>query len=121
MFMRSSAPRSFYLSFMLPRGVDAVGDDVALEGCKVRVSPPLVKICGPSRERVFQVATAFLRHACRDRPPLSIAATLRSPAPLSGSDSWSIIVGADVAFSPTSLDPHFPKAATGQRSALPGA
>ena len=105
-------PGSFYLSFLLPKGANAAGDDVAPGDCRIRVSPPLVKIAGPSRERVFEVATTFLRHVCRDHTPLSIAATLVSPPPVSGSDGWSIIVGADVAFSPTSLDPHFPRAAS---------
>ncbi len=114
--MRSS-PGSFYLSFLLPKGVDAAAADGRSYpglGCKVRATPPLVKISGPSRESVFECATLELRAAHYDRPigPVSIAATLQSPPPVSGVDTWSIIVGADVAFSPTSLDPHFPRAAT---------
>jgi len=112
MFMRCH-PGSFHLSFLLPKGVDApwgLDSHFPHLGCRIRVAAPLVKIQGPSRERVFEYAGLVLREICHGRPPLSIAATLVSPPPVSGSDSWTIIVGADVAFSPTSLDPHFPKA-----------
>lgn len=106
-------PGSFHLSFLLPRGVAAdSGSHAPSEaGCSMRVLPPLVKISGPSREAVFEHATRLLRVSCRGQAPLSIASTLVSPLPVSGSDSWQIHVGADVAFSPTSLDPYFPRAA----------
>lgn len=106
-----SVPGSFHLSFLLPKGVSpkpAVDADFAAADCKIRIASPLVKILGPSRERVFECASALLRFACEGRGRLSIAATLQSPAPGSGVDSWSIIVGADIAFSPTAIDPYFP-------------
>lgn len=108
-----SRPASYRLMFLLPKGASAVGTKTASAGCEIHVSPPMVSICGPSRERVFDLATGLIVHACQGLPPLSIAAILVSPPPVSGSDSWSIIVGAGVAFSPTSLDPHFPRAAAG--------
>jgi hypothetical protein len=110
--VRESPPGSFELSFLLPRGVAAAWADGRFYfglGCRVRVISPLVEIAGPSREAVFECASNVLRESWEEGwGPISIAATLVSPPPVSGSDSWSIIVGADVAFSPTSLDPHFP-------------
>lgn len=108
-------PGSFRLSFLLLAGVsaDRGSHQPSPEGCVLEVTAPLVAISGPSREAVFEHATSFLRLSCRGLPPVSIAATLETPALpswLGGgrSDTWSIIVGADVAFSPTALDPHFP-------------
>ena len=118
-----SHPGLFHLSFLLPKGIIAdSGSHAPFDtGCSIRVLPPLVKISGPSREAVFEHATQLLRVRCRGHGALSIAATLVSPLPVSGSDSWSIIVGAEIAFSPTSLNPHFPLSATGRRDASPSA
>ena len=95
---------------MLPKGICADSGSHAPSdlGCSMRVLAPLVKISGPSREAVFEHATRLLRVSCRGRGPLSIAATLVSPLPVSGTDRWSISVGADVAFAPTSLGHWLP-------------
>ena len=109
-----SHPGCYRLSFMLPAGITADSGSHAPspEGCLLHVTGgSLVEIVGPSREATFEHATRLLRVSCRGRPPLSIAATLRTPARPSGADSWSIIIGADVAFSPTALGPHFPRPA----------
>ena len=104
-------PGSYRLSFLLPAGVkvDRGSHQPSPHGCLLHVDGPLIEIVGPSREATFEHASRLLRVACKGRPPLSIAADLRTPARPSGRDTWSIIVGADIAFSPTSLDPHFPR------------
>jgi hypothetical protein len=108
-------PGSYRLSFLLPAGVtaDSGSHQPSDEGCLLHVAHHIAEIVGPSREAVFEHAARFLRVSCRaslegQLPPLSIAAMLQTPARPSGRDTWSIIVGADIAFSPTSLDPHFP-------------
>lgn len=108
-------PALFRLSLLLPAGarVEPGSHQPSGEGCRLRANGPLVEIAGPSREAVFEHTARLLRVACGanlagQRPPLSIAATLATPARPSGRDTWSIIVGADIAFSPTALDPHFP-------------
>jgi hypothetical protein len=104
-------PGLYRLSFLLPAGthVDSGSHQPSAEGCLLHATFPLVEIVGPSRESVFEHAARLLRVSCRGRPPLSIAAMLSTPGRPAGADSWCIIVGADIAFSPTSLDPHFPK------------
>jgi hypothetical protein len=103
-------PGSYRLSFLLPAGVkvEPGSHQPSPEGCVLHADGSIIVIAGPSREATFEHATRLLRVVCRGRPPLSIAAQLSTPARPSGRDTWSIIVGADVAFSPTSLDPHFP-------------
>jgi hypothetical protein len=106
-----SHPASYRLSFLLPKGVsaDPGRHRPSPDGCILTVAGPMAEILGPSREATFEHATRFLRVVCRGRPPLSIAAVLETPVQPAGRDSWSIIVGADVSFSPTALDPHFPR------------
>lgn len=106
-----SHPGSYRLSFLLPAGAVACSGSHAPSayGCLLHITGgSLVEIVGPSREATFEHATRLLRESCRGRPPLWIAATLQTPVRPAGRDCWSIIIGADVAFSPTSLDPHFP-------------
>jgi hypothetical protein len=80
-----------------------------------------VTIMGASSDAVFDQAARILEVACAGVPlPLSVACTLftadqvpvgdgRDWLRLEGAtDAWSIIVNAKVAFSPTSLNPHFP-------------
>lgn len=111
-----SIPGSFRLTFLLPAGVaaDSGQHQPSPEGCRLHVSFPLAEITGPSREAVFEHAARFLRVSCRGKAPFSIAAMLATPARLCGRDAWSIIVGADVAFSPTSLNPHLPSPSEGR-------
>ncbi len=111
MVVRSS-PGSFRLSFALPRDwrLSYDGPQPLAHGSFLTVQLYLVAVQGPSREGVFEdAATLFRTVIDMTRAPLAIAATLETPW---GKDTWSVILGADVAFSPTSLDPHFPKAAS---------
>jgi hypothetical protein len=104
-------PGLYRLSFLLPAGArcDSGSHQPSPDGCLLHVTFPLAEIVGPSREAVFEHATRLLRVSCSGLPPLSIAARLSTPGRPVGTDTWSIIVGADIAFSPTSLDPHFPR------------
>lgn len=99
----SSSPGSYRLSFALPRDwrLSYGGPQPAANGCLLTIQ---------HRDAVFEDAAALFRSVLQMAPgPLSIAATLETPH---GKDTWSIILRADVAFSPTSLDPHFPRAAS---------
>ncbi len=110
-----SVPGSFDLSFLVPRAVllgIARAEISATRGCSIELELPLIRIRGDSREAVFDAASDLVRHIPGSNQPLSIAAILHTPERPSGFDRWSIIIGADVAFSPTGLDPHFPRAAT---------
>lgn len=83
-----------------------------LHGCLLRVEATgLVSIEGPSRERVFEQAARFIRVHAKGLPPQAIAAVLQTPPAYAppGRDGWSIIVGADVSFSPTAIEPHLPR------------
>jgi hypothetical protein len=102
-------PGSYRLSFLLPNGVTADrGDFAKVPGCVLMVGRSHVQIFAPSKEKAFAQATGVLREACQGRGPFSIAALLVSPTPVSGADGWTIIVGADIAFAPTSLGATFP-------------
>lgn len=115
---------SHRLSFLLPDGVSLAALDPLTSmpiGAARLVTinrAGLATIEGASREQVLDAAARLIRASCSGRPPLSIAAMLSvlPPAPgrdwlmlPRGADRWSIIVGADVAFSPTALDPYFPR------------
>ena len=111
--MRSS-PSSFRLTFVLPTAARTARSGVYpgwVPGCELAIAGPFVAITGPSRERAMEQAARFLRVTCQGLPALSIDTVLESPLPVSGRDGWNIIVGADIAFSPTSLPPHFPDTA----------
>jgi hypothetical protein len=96
---------------LLPRGLAAIEGTPAPsdDGCTLEIDGPLVRVRGGSREAVFEHATRLLKiaHGGQGRP-LAISAILHSPSRPSGFDRWSIIVGAEVAFSPTALDPWLP-------------
>lgn len=117
-----SHPDLFRLTFLLPDGADARPGthQPSPEGCALTVRFPLVEISGPSRGAVFDHAARLLRLACRDLAPLSIASVLACPARPAAHDAWSIIVGADVAFSPTALDPEIPAARPPPQAARAG-
>jgi len=106
-----SLPEPYRLSFLLPAGAMAGDCPViappAADGCGISLHRAgLVVIFGLSREAVFACAGVALRALCRDILPVSIGAVLMTPGRgFCGSDSWSVIVGAEVAFSPTSLPP----------------
>lgn len=72
-----------------------------------------IVIEGPSRERVFEQATRFLRVVAKGHGRFSIAAVLTTPPPSRGRDGWQIIVGADVAFSPSEIEAQFPLESVG--------
>lgn len=110
--MRTDCPHR--LTFLLPPALVLLAPvgrlQPCLHGCVLHVSEHgLVQIDGPAREQVFAQAIRFLRVVAKGRPPLAFPGTLRSPC--GRRDSWSIIVGADVAFSPTSIEPHMAEAA----------
>lgn len=105
-----SHPGSYRLTFLLPAGVtaDRGRHSPSADGCVLAVAAKsIIEILGPSREAVFDHASRLLRVACKGRLPESISAMLTTTARPSGRDSWTIIVGADVAFSPTAIDPYF--------------
>lgn len=120
-----SRPASHLLTFMFPPGASPMPGDFADSdvGCIVEYGTYLVSIMGPSREAVFDHAAKILQRACQGMAPLSIAGRLYTLPPeqkndgrdwlhvgsgTGGVDTWSIIVGAHVAFSPTAIDPHLP-------------
>lgn len=103
-------PSIFRLTFLLPPALSLLVQpgrhQPCLAGCVLTIARTgLVAIEGPSRERVFEQATRFLRVNSKGRPPYSVCATLCC-LDARGRDGWSIIVGADVSFSPTSLPPE---------------
>ncbi len=103
-----SHPGLFDLSFLMPRGARRSRfDDLSRHPCVVEVDGPLVRIRGDSREQVFECAADLVR-SLQVAEPVSIAAILHTPSKPSGFDRWSIIAGADVAFSPTGLGATFP-------------
>jgi hypothetical protein len=121
---------SHLASFLLPQGARADSGIVADSPyrCFVEVGKiGLVTIMGGSRDAVFDQAARILERACAGLAPLSVACTLftKTPGPsddgrdwlrLQGAaDGWTIIVNAGVAFSPTSLNPHFPDLARAAR------
>jgi hypothetical protein len=84
-------------------------------GCTARVDRGcFVEIGGPSREAAFDRAAELLRLACRGLGPVSIMALLATPTgafsltSAGGRDDWTTIIGADVALSPTPIDPYVP-------------
>jgi hypothetical protein len=98
----------YRLSFLLPATMMApIGRHQPCQaGCVLHVERGgLVKIDGPSRDRVFEQARRFFRIHSKGLPPMSVAATLETPAVRPRRDSWSIIIGADIAFSPTAMPP----------------
>lgn len=102
-------PSAYRLTFLLPPMLGLLVQpgrhSPCLHGCVLTIEGGgLVVIDGPSRERVFEQATRFLRVNSKGRPPYSVIATLATPDPR-GRDGWSIIVGAEIAFSPTALRP----------------
>jgi hypothetical protein len=102
-------PGLYRLTFLLPPGsrCDSGSHQPSPDGCLLHVTFPLAEIVAPSREAAFDHAARLLRVSCRGLC-VAIAASLQTPARPAGRDTWSIIVGADIAFSPTSLPPHFP-------------
>lgn len=113
MCMRSSIG-SFDLSFLLPRpspGRVYAGLQRGLVeqgGCALELELPFVRIRGGSQPAVFDAAARLLQDAVRGGPT-AVSAILHTPVKPSGFDRWHIIVGAPVAFSPTGLDPYFPR------------
>ena len=111
--MRSPA-FSYRLGFALPADfvVTDGGPQPSPAGCTLQSFKNMVVITGPSRDAVFEKATELLRAIrAMTRQPMSITADLETPGPVPRRDSWTIVVGADVAFTPTGLDPYFPRAA----------
>lgn len=129
------ASYSHLLTFLLPEGARA--DSAVLKDSPYRcfvdfTARRLVSVMGPSRDAVFDQAARILREACRGLPAQCIAGAvyhnqhvgtpgdgrdwLRLPGP---ADHWSIIVNAEVAFSPTGLGHTIPNLARPARSSAP--
>lgn len=112
----------FKMTFLLPReltlGVKAGTHHPCLHQCLLTVAPLgerdyQVRITGPSRRKLFDQAGAWLRMAAKGHiaagNAMQIPAIVTAPARVcAGSDSWTIVVGADVAFAPTGLGAEFP-------------
>lgn len=116
------------LTFLLPAGsrrVDAPAGGWPPQFMVELGRAGLVTIMGPSRDAIFDVAASVARQACAGLPEQSIAIRVYarpieresatrdwlhvSTESLGAVDGWSMIVGAEVAFSPTALDSYFPK------------
>lgn len=103
----------FRLIFLLPDqlafAVPAGRHQPCLHGCVLAIDRlGRVTISGPSRERVFDQASRFLRIHSKGKVPMSIAAQLVTPTGAFGgpaTDKWSIAVNAEVAFTPSAMDP----------------
>jgi hypothetical protein len=124
-----SPAASHLLHFMLPGGAAPIRAPAGgwPHRCMVEIGRIMVQVLGPSREAVFESAGLIVRQACHALPPQAIAARLYTlppeqrsnerdwlhvAAPHGAADGWTIITGAEVAFSPTALDPYFPNVAT---------
>ena len=96
----------YRLTFMLPPTVLAPPGrhQPCLHGCVLVVDRGgLVSIAGPSLEQVFEQARRFFRIHAKGRPAMSIGAVLSSPARIPMRDGWSIVVGAEVSFTPAAV------------------
>ena len=118
-------PASYRLSFLLPDGAVIPGDGRHMpsrDGCVLTIyAAGLVAIAGHSREAVLEHAARFLRVSCKGLAPTTLAMTMRTDAPgWGGIDNWTAIIGADVAFFPSGLSPHIPRAPPAQLVALDG-
>jgi hypothetical protein len=106
------------LTFILPAELEALAQygrhSPAHWGCELTVGRGgVVTIKGPSRHAVFEQAIRFLRVLMREtgRPaaPVAIAAVYTSfEGPR---DAWQIVIGADIAFVPTGMEPVLSSAA----------
>lgn len=102
--MSSPQGSGYRLTFIVPRSEPPIAG-----ACAVRLGAAVhAEVVGPSREAVMTTAAAFLR-SLGPGEPRTLHAVLESPAGApSGRDGWSVIVGADVAFAATSIDPFLP-------------
>lgn len=119
--MHSSTVGTYRLTFLLPRGLSLpVGRHAPAEdACCLVIRPGgVAEVAGRSRETVFDHAGLLLRVIRRRTPigkaPAIVAMTLETPTPQGPrKDLWTAIVGAEVAFSPTGLDPVIPAGGSG--------
>ena len=104
--MRSPQGSGYRLTLIVPRSEPPIAG-----ACVVRLGAAVhAEVLGPSREAVMHQTARFLR-SLGAIGPLSLHGILESPAGApSGRDSWNIIVNADVAFSPASIEPFIPQA-----------
>lgn len=111
--MRANAG-AYRLTFSLPKSLWASAipgyHQPCLEGCQVAIMRGyVVFVEGPSKELVFDQARRILRIICKGHIAVELPARLESPLrdrfgrPYPGRDTWSIIVNAEIAFTPTSL------------------
>jgi hypothetical protein len=119
--MRSPDARTYRLTFTLPKGAMALPSGNFtnwVRGCELNICGALIAIIAPSREKAMEQAARLLRVACARLARIDIAALLESPAPVSGRDSWTIVVNTDVAFVPGAIGATFPEMHDGARHAL---
>lgn len=106
-----SHPALFRVTFLLPAGSQAEPGrhQPSAEGCTLDIQSPFVEICGPSREACFEHAARLVRIACKGRHNIDVR--VQQPGlGLRTGYAWQMTVGADVSFSPTSMDPYLPRA-----------
>jgi hypothetical protein len=112
----------YRMRFLLPRtlmlGVQIGRHHPCLHQCLLEVDKAyVVRVRAPTREKLFAQASAWLRTAAKghiaDGQSFQISAKVQTPARIcAGLDSWTIVVGADVAFAPTGLGVEMPKEIT---------
>lgn len=116
-------PEPFWLSFLMPRELTAGLSPGTHAPCQFkclltverhRDRDYLVRVRGPSRELVFDQARRYLRLAAKSNiargEAFQIGAMLLTPGHImrDARDPWTIIVAADVAFSPTGIGADLP-------------
>jgi hypothetical protein len=119
--MRSPDARTYRLTFTLPKGAMALPSGVHQDwepGCELDICGPLIAIIAPSREKAMSQAARVLRVACARLARAETSALLESPAPVSGRDSWTVVINADIAFVPGAIGAVFPEIQDGARAAL---
>lgn len=109
--MRSPDARTYRLTFTLPKGAALPSGHHPgwVEGCELNVCGPQVAVMAPSKEKAMEQTARALRVACAKLARVDIAALLESPGPVSGRDSWTIVVNAGVAFVPGAIGAVFPE------------
>lgn len=115
--MRTIRDRPVRATFLLPEGAalaDAIDTCLPLDfGCELELhGAGLVLVGAHSREALFLGLAPFLVVLCAPIRPQSIAITVSTTRAQDGGparDSWTVIVGANIAFCPSRLPPLIPQ------------
>ena len=108
----SRVSQNYRLTFVLPKAARQLASGHFtgwVKDCELDIAGPFVAVLAPSKERAMEQAAKVVRITCHDLAHLTIAARLDSPDRCAGSDAWTIIVNADIAFAPTGLGAEFPE------------